>query len=180
MNKLLFLINNTRKKIAVLFVLFFGFLAHSELNILFWNIPDFNQLTVTEGKIKITNVITRTGTISTLIINNQKIPFNCGLPAVGIIDCIPFNKLKDIQGKTGKVWWYRSKETKWDNDTRIYQLEINGNLEIIYKEQKEKYLLLKNSYLYPYTILFIISIIMFVLMQFANDPITLKRNEKRA
>lgn len=178
MNKLLFPINNTRKKIFILFVLFFGFLSQSELNILFWNIPDFNQLTVTEGKLKITNVIVRTGTVYTLIIGDQKIPFNCGLPAVDRRDCISFNKLKDIQGKTGKVWWYRSKETKWDNSTRIYQLEINGNLKIIYKEQKEKYLLLKNSYLYPYTILFIISIIMFVLMQFANDPINLNRNEK--
>lgn len=172
MNKLLFLINNTRKKIVIFFVLFFGFLAQSELNVLFWDIPDFNQLTVTEGKMKITNVIIRTGTIDTLIINNQKIPFNCGLPAVDRRDCVSFKKLNDFQGKTGKVWWYRSKETKWDNDTRIYQLEVNGNLEIIYEAQKEKYLFMKNSYLYPYTISFVISIIMFVLMQFSNDPIT--------
>jgi len=53
--KIMFPFNNRRKKIALLVTLFFAFLAHSELEVLFWEIPDFNQLTVTEGKIKITS-----------------------------------------------------------------------------------------------------------------------------
>jgi len=176
--KIMFPLNNRRKKIALLVTLFFAFLAHSELEVLFWEIPDFNQLTITEGKIKITTVIARTGSIDTLIINKQKIPFNCGLPAVSRRDCVPSSKIHDFQGKTGKVWWYKGKETVWDNDTRVYQLEVDGNLEIVYQVQKEKYLSMKNYYFYPNMLFFVLSIIMFFLMQFANDPITSKRNEK--
>lgn len=178
MERIKFLVNNPRKKITLLVVLFFVLLAKSELDILFWIIPDFNQLTVTEGNIKITSVITRTGSIYTLIINKKKIPFNCGLPGVSRRDCVPFSKINNFQGKTGKVWWYKDKETGWDNNTRIYQLEVNGNLEIAYQVQKERYLSMKKYYFYPYTIFFVISIVIFILLQFANDPIYPKRNEK--
>lgn len=63
-----FLVNDTPKKIGLFVVLLFAFLAQSELEVLFWQIPDFNQLTVNEGKIKITSVTARIGSIDTLYI----------------------------------------------------------------------------------------------------------------
>ncbi|MBS3953552.1 MAG: hypothetical protein KGZ88_11435 [Methylomicrobium sp.] len=162
------LVNSNPKKLGLFAVLLFAFLAKGELEVMFWEIPEFNQLTVNEGKLKITSLTARTGTIDTLYVNGQKIPFNCGLPAVNKRDCVPFNKIQDFQGKAGRVWWYRGNETGWDNNTRVYQLEVNGNIEIDYQAQKERYLTLKKYYFYPYMILFIISLIMFLLLQFAN------------
>lgn len=178
--KLKFLFNNQAKKITAGVILFFAFLAQSDFNVWFLKMPDFDQLTVSEGKIRINRDLTRLGEIFTLVINNQKIPFNCGITGGGGRDCVLIEKIPDYQGKIGKVWWYRSKNVGWlgGDGIRFYQLEVNGKLVISYQKQIESYLSMKSGYLYPNIVLLIISIIMFFLMQFANDPITPKRNKK--
>ncbi len=174
MNKLLFLINNSRKKIVLLLVLFFGFLAQSDLIDLLWEIPDFNQLTVSEGKIKIHKGQGRVHDVFTLLINNQEILFSCGMNA-----CLRIDKTPDYQGKIAKVWWYKSKRIgSMGGENILYQLEINGKIILSYQNQAEYYLSVKRFSPAINLVFFIISIIFFVLLQFANDPITSKRNEK--
>jgi len=107
MAKLKSLVNNQRKKIALFAVLFFAFLALSDLSNLLLGIPDFNKLIVSEGRIKIHKGQGRVRDAFTLLINNQEILFSCG-----INECLPINKTHDYQGKTAKVWWYKSLSTR--------------------------------------------------------------------
>lgn len=176
--KISFLVNNQRKKIAFLIVLFFAFAAQDDLNILFLKVPSFDQLTISEGKLSINESRSRVSEIFTLVIDNQKISFNCGTPGGGNTACAPFEKIQDYQGKSGKAWWFRTKNVNWLDDARLYQLEVDGKLEISYQKQVERYLSMKSSYYYPSIIFLFTSIIVFLLLQFTNDPITPNRNEK--
>lgn len=137
-------------------------------------IPDFNKLTISEGKIKIHKGQGRVHDAFTLVINNQEMLFSCG-----ISECLPINKTHDYQGKTAKVWWYKSKKIGlMGGENRLYQLEINGKIIKSYQDQKKNYSFTKNYCLCINLVFFIISILFFLLLQFANDPITPKRNEK--
>jgi len=174
MNNMKFLVNNQRKKIALFFVFFFAFLAQSDLSDLLLEIPDFNKLTISEGKIKIHKGQGRVRDAFTLLINGQEILFSCG-----INECLPFNKTPDYQGKTAKVWWYKSKNTGlMGGEKRLYQLEINEKTVISYQDKTNHYLFRKNFCLCINLVFFIISIMFFFLLQFANDPITPERNKK--
>jgi len=169
-----FLVNNQQKKIALFAVLFFAFLAQSDLSNLLLEIPDFNKLTVSEGRIRIHKGQGRVRDAFTLLINNQEILFSCG-----INECLPINKTPDYQGKTAKVWWYKSKNIGlMGGENRLYQLEINEKTVISYQDQTKHYLFTKNFCLCINLVFLIISIVFFFLLQFANDPITPKRNEK--
>jgi len=174
MAKLKSLVNNQRKKIALFAVLFFAFLALSDLSNLLLGIPDFNKLIVSEGRIKIHKGQGRVRDAFTLLINNQEILFSCG-----INECLPINKTHDYQGKTAKVWWYKSKNIGlMVGENRLYQLEINRKIVINYQDQAKHYLSTKTFSPAINLVFFIISIMFFFLLQFANDSITSKRNEK--
>lgn len=173
--KIKFLVNNQQKKIAFFVVLFFAFIALDDLNVLFLKIPDFDQLIVSEGKLRINQTQSRIRSIFTLVINNQKIPFNCG----GDTACVPIENIEDYQGKSGKAWWFQSKGiSRLDGGTRLYQLEVNGKLVFDYQKQVEHYLSMKNEYFYQNIMFLILSLIVFFLLQFANNPTSSKGSEK--
>lgn len=169
-----FLLNNQLKKIAFCAVLFFGFLAQSDLSNLLFEIPDFNNLTISQGIIKIHKGQGRVRDTFTLLINNQELFLSCG-----INECLPINKTHDYQGKTGKVWWYKTNNIGlMGGENRLYQLEINEKVVISYQDQTKHYLFSKKFCLCINLVFFIISIVFFSLLQFANNPITPKRNEE--
>jgi len=138
-------------------------------------IPDFNELTVSEGRIKIHKGQGRVLDDFMLVDNNnQKTHFSCRS-----IDCLPINKTSDYQGKTAKVWWYKSKNFGlMGEENLLYQLEINEVIVISYQQQAKKYSSMKDYCLCMYLVFFFISVIFFLLLQFANDPIASKRNKK--
>jgi hypothetical protein len=175
MEKIMFPINNKRKKLALLAVLFFSFFAQRDLSLLLLEIPDLNKLSVSEGKIKILKGQGRVRDAFTLITNNQKILFSCG-----INECLPINKTPDYQGKMAKVWWYKSKNVGlMGGENLLYQLEINKKIVISYQDQTKHYLFMKNFCLCINLVFFVISVAFFFLLQFTNDPITSNlRNEK--
>ncbi len=112
----MFLINNNIKKLALIILLFFGSLSFSELDILFFEPPNFDQLNIDTGKVIITNFRSRSSEYYTLSIGRKKISFNCSLP-FNDKPCISENRLSEMQGKIGKAWWYQA--GGW---TRLYQL----------------------------------------------------------
>ena len=174
MERIVFPVNNQRKKITLLFVLFFAFLAQKDLSDIFLYIPDFNELALSEGRIKIHKGQGKVLDDFMLVDNNQKTHFSCRS-----IDCLPINKTSDYQGKTAKVWWYKAKNFGlMGEENLLYQLEINETIVISYQEQIKKYSSMKDYCLCMYLVFFIISVMFFLLLQFANDPITSKRNEK--
>jgi hypothetical protein len=171
LNIITFPINNTRKKIALLVVLFFAFLAQSDLSNLLFEIPDFNNLTISQGKIKIHKGQGKIRDAFTLVLNNQEILFSCG-----VNECLPINKTPDYQGKTAKVWWYKSKNIGlMGGENRLYQLEINEQMVISYQDQTKRYLFTKNYCLCINLMLFVISVVFFLVLQFANDPMLPKK-----
>ncbi|MBD9355501.1 hypothetical protein [Methylomonas albis] len=157
------LINNNIKKFALIILLFFGFLSSSELDILFFEPPTFNQLNVDTGKIRINNFRSRTNDYYTLSIGRKNISFNCLLP-FNDKPCISEKRFPEMQGKIGKAWWYQVGGTTW-----LYQLEVEGVLIMRFSEQIQAYTSLKQSYLYPWTILFFLSMLWFAFVQFANE-----------
>jgi hypothetical protein len=161
-NKITFLLNNNTKRFAFFVALFFGSLASSELNILFFDLPKFDHLSIITGKIRINHFRSRTSDHYTLLIGPKKISFNCLFP-FSDKPCIPKEKFPEIQGKNGKAWWHKT-------DGKIYQLEVEGQLLINYPEQAQTYISIKESYLYPFTILFIFSALWFAIVQLANEP----------
>jgi hypothetical protein len=161
-NKITLLVNNNTKRFAFFVVLFFGFLASDELDVLFLELPRFDQLSISTGKIRINHFRSRTSDHYTLMVGQKKISFNCLFP-FSDKPCISKEKLPEIQGKNGKAWWYKT-------DGKIYQLEVEGKLLINYPEQAQAYISIKESYLYPFTILFIFSVFWFAIVQLANEP----------
>jgi hypothetical protein len=158
MERLKFPINNPRKKIVLLLVLFFSFLAQGDLSDLLLEIPDFNKLSVSEGRIKIHKGQGRTRDALTLVIGKQTVFFSCGISK----ECLPFNKTPDYQGKTAKVWWYKSKNNGlMGGENRLYQLEVNEKMVISFQDQTKHYLSARNFCLCINLVFFIISI-MFV------------------
>lgn len=161
-NKITFLLNNNTKRFAFFVALFFGSLASSELDVLFLELPRFDQLSISTGKIRINHFMSRTSNYYILMIGQKKISFNCLFP-FSDKPCIPKEEFPEIQGKNGKVWWHKT-------DGKIYQLEVESKLLINYPEQAQAYISIKESYLYPFTILFIFSVFWFAIVQLANEP----------
>lgn len=169
-----FLVNNQRKKIVLLVVLFFAFLAQRDLSNLLFEIPDFNNLTVSEGVIKIHKGQGRVRDTFSLLINNQEMLFSCG-----INECLPINKTSDYQGKTAKVWSYESKNIGlMGGENLLYQLEINEKIILNYQDQVKHYVSIKDFSPAINLVFFIIATAFFILLQFANNPTQLKGNEK--
>ncbi|OAI17935.1 hypothetical protein A1507_00470 [Methylomonas koyamae] len=169
-----FLVNNQRKKIVLLLVLFFAFLAQRDFSNLLFEAPDFNKLTVSEGIIKIHKGQGRVRDTFSLLINNQEMLFSCG-----INECLPINKTSDYQGKAAKVWSEESKNIGlMGGENLLYQLEINGKIILNYQDQLKHYISIKNFSPAINLVFFIITAVFFILLQFANNPTPPTRNEK--
>lgn len=169
-NKITLLVNNNTKRFAFFVVLFLGFLASNELDVLFLELPRFDQLSISTGKIRINHFRSRTSDHYTLMVGQKKISFNCLFP-FSDKPCISKEKLPEIQGKNGKAWWYKTDGEIWTRgNTTLYQLEVEGKLLISYPEQVQAYISIKESYLYPFTMFFIFSVFWFAIVQLANEP----------
>lgn len=159
----MFLINNNTKKVAFFVLLLFGFLSSSELDILFFKPPNFDQLGVTTGKIRINHSRSRTSDYYNLMIGQKNISFNCFLP-FSDKPCISEGIFPEIQGKNGTAWWYKT-----EGCVCLYQLEVEGRLLMSFPEQIQAYTSLTESYFYPWTIFFFFSALWFGIVQFANE-----------
>ncbi len=179
-DKLVFssLFNSFNKKLAFCFVLFSGFLSLSDWSVWIYSPPSLNQLQVSEGELYIGWSAGRRGKPLYLIVNGEKIKFNCKLrPGYGYGCQFDKNTRVSYQGKQAKVWCYRTSNHGWIKDNRLYQLEINGKKIISYEEQKEIYLSSKSTNSYIYVIFFILSSLFFYILQVTNNSILNERKE---
>ncbi len=133
------LFNSPQKKIAAGVVLFFLVLSQIDLDVLLFQPAKFDQLNISEGKIEIGPSLVRGGTPFALIIEKQRIPFTCAMGSSYSDHCLQGNDaIKKYQSKLGKVWWAYD-ESSWFGIKRLYQLEVNGEMVISYKDQTKYY-----------------------------------------
>ncbi len=111
------------------------------------NIPDFSQLDIAEGKIKIT-FAPKVGVQSILVKSNKKtVSLYCNVEIQIYPSCFLESQNKEFKGKIAKVWFYKYKGIIFD-DNLLFQVEVEGKTLIDYQTQRNKYILEKNKHLY--------------------------------
>jgi hypothetical protein len=165
--KINFLFNDPVKKFVAGAILVFAFLSLSDVSVILLETPSYDQLNISEGKIKISPRQVRASTQINLVINKQKILFSCSIGGIRN-DCLSDEMSIKVQGKTGKVWWFETYEFGWLKYKRLYQLEVDGKLVINYQKQVGEYLRIKEGYFYSYIAAFFLLIYGFFKLQLAN------------
>jgi len=166
--KLKFLFNEPVKKFVAGAILFFAFLSLADVSVILLETPSYDQLNISEGKIKITPRQVRASSQFNLLIDKQKIPFSCSIGGDIRHDCLSDDGAIKVQGKIGKVWWFETYTFGWFKGKRLYQLEVDGKLILSYYQQVKKYRSAKESYFYSYIAALLLLIYGFTKLQFAN------------
>lgn len=175
--KLKFLFNDPVKKFVAGAIFVFAFLSLSDVSVIFLETPNYDQLNISEGKINITPRQVRASSQFNLVINKQKILFNCSIGGIRN-DCLSDDMSIKVQGKTGKVWWFETYEFGWFKGKRLYQLEVDGKLVISYQKQVDEYLGIKEGYFHSYIAALFLLIYGFFRLQLANKS-TISRGSTR-
>jgi len=165
--KINFLFNDPVKKFVAGAILVFAFLSLSDVSVILLETPNYDQLNISEGKIKIIPRQVRASSQFNLVINKQKILFNCSIGGIRN-DCLSDDMSIKVQGKTGKVWWFETYEFGWFKGKRLYQLEVDGKLVISYQKQVDEYLGIKEGYFHSDIAALFLLIYGFFRLQFAN------------
>lgn len=176
--KIKFLFNNPVKKFVAGAILVFAFSSLSDVSVILLETPSNDQLNISEGKIKITPRQVRASSQFNLVINKQKIPFNCSIGGDIRYDCLSNDISIKVQGKVGKVWWFETYQFGWFKGKRLYQLEVDGKLIISYQKQVEKYHQAKESYFPSHIAALFLLIYGFFRLQLANKS-TISRDSRK-
>jgi len=177
--KLKFLFNEPVKKFVAGAILFFAFLSLSDVSVILFETPSYDQLSISEGKIMIDSLKIRVGTPFNLLINKQKMHFSCAIADSMTDDCLSSERdFRKYQGKIGKVWWFETYTFGWFKGKRLYQLEVDGKLILSYQKQVEKYLRAKEGYFHSNIAALLLLIYGFTKLQFANKSIINRGNTK--
>lgn len=162
------MVNTLEKKISLFSVILFGFLSLSDLSVIFFDPPNFNDLEVAVGKINYGTLKPRYGRQFSLVSNDKKLEFSCELRKGYSSSCQFDKKTRQFyQGQQAKVWWYKTSNFGWVKDNRLYQLEVDGKIVIPYEYQKHRYLESKKSVIYFFLVAFVLSVFIFCYFQFS-------------
>lgn len=175
--KIKFLFNDPAKKFVAGAILVAAFFSLSDVSVILLETPSFDQLNISEGKIKIIPRQVRASTQFNLVINKQKILFSCSIGGIRN-DCLSDEMSIKVQGKTGKVWWFETYQFGWFKYKRLYQLEVDGKLLINYQKQVDEYLGIKEGYFYNYITALFLLIYGFFRLQLANKSTINKGDAK--
>ena len=163
------LVNTLEKKISLFSLILFGFLSLSDLSVIFFEPPNFNDLEVAIGKINYGTLKPRYGRQLSLVSNDKKLEFSCELRKGYASSCQFDKKTRQLyQGQQAKIWWYKTSNFGWIKDNRLYQLEVDRKIVIPYEYQKQRYLKSKKAVVYFFLIGFILSVLLFCYFQFGN------------
>jgi hypothetical protein len=129
-----------------------GLYGYYEKKNFVYEIPEFKDLTISEGEIHFKPQWKSSGGELFLRSENFKtqVITTCNQPFAGLRDCgshyyLDTNKtLRELtKNKHGKVWWYSDADIK-NRDSfpfgRLYQLEVDGEIFYSYEERKAFYL----------------------------------------
>lgn len=163
------LVNTFEKKISLFSLILFGFLSLSDLSVIFYDPPNFNDLEVAVGKINYGTLVPRYGQQLSLISNDKKLDFSCEFRK-GYTSSCQFDKKtrQHYQGQQAKIWWYKTSNFGWIKDNRLYQLEVDGKIVISYEYQKKRYLESKKAVIYFFLLGFVLSVFLFCYFQFGD------------
>lgn len=139
--------------IATFFFFLFSFL---DLDVFLLTIPDIKEALVSEGVVKMSPFSGKRGRSLIITTTNGQLVLNCWINSRRDKTCIKKQDNILYLNKHAKVWWYKARINGFFEENRMLQLEIDGQVVVDYKEQKEKYLLSKDNHDYLPTVIFMI------------------------
>lgn len=151
----------SKMKIFVV-VLIFGILSVLDFGVFIFSAPTLSELNVSEGIVFVSKP-KKNGRQFNLKVNANLIEFECRLNTRANRACL---SNQSLNGQQAKVWWYDHFVFGPIKQKILFQLEINGQNVLSYEKQKRKYLEQKADYPYLAFLLFVISILFFLVKLF--------------
>ncbi|MBD9358093.1 hypothetical protein [Methylomonas albis] len=154
---------------TLFFVLLTFILSLADLDVFLLKIPEFNQLETGHGSINFS--LTPLSRGSSLILGNKgkTIELNCWITSVGTKDCFATEDKNPFKGKNAKAWWYEARINGFFTENRLLQLEVDGKLVINYLDQRNKYIKIKESYIYVWPMFFCVAVFFYFIVRFSNN-----------
>lgn len=201
-SKLKLMLDNKQKKWAFFAMLFFLILSLDDYSILTLHVPSFQELSVSDGMLNVKRLTGgkggSDGDVLYIINPQQSIELRCRIGTGDESRCISINdsrfydktagndswfgksatiKSNTTTKKYARVWWYEANVFGFLKEKRLLQLDVEGERIVDYKQQKDKYLLKKSNHGYMLTILLILSIIWFSVLQLASPSLNVQKEK---
>jgi hypothetical protein len=153
--------------LTILFLSLAG--AMRDLGVFLIDIPPFNQLQINTVRVWF-NLVPAFRSGEPLMLTNkfETTRFVCTISSSGRNACIEENKRKYIEGKKGKVWWYKTGVNEFFSSNVLLQLEVDGEVIIGYETQKKEYLRYKKNYIYIDTAIFLVTLLIYLIFMIYN------------
>lgn len=160
--------NTKAKSNALLLLLVFGLLSPFDYSVYSFEIPEFNNLEISEGVVSF-GAPRRSGTPFLLRVDGSQLKLLCRANSTSNVSCIPKKEQHLLSGKRAKVRWYTANiYGSLLTEKRLLQLETDEKVYLAYEKQKEKYLDQKNRHFYVFFIITLFSLAVFLLLQLSE------------